>query len=291
MKERGHSALKFLLSLWAFIELFFHAWSVAPMTDEHSTEAPITPAAKKPKTQIPVANNTKRDWIDKVTLGFEGFGLAVLVVYTIATIVYAIITNNMWKEMQKQTRIQRETGINTERAWLGLDAELPIKISELKIGPPRFEGIATYRIKNFGHGPAFKIASNGWITTNSEEMEREAKFSCQENLAYTEGTLRVGPQIPQPPPMGRILFPGQILERDIGQPSSPFIGPAVPNAKFIWFIGCISYKDQFGTSHWTRFCMLTPEWVRVTFFDEHIPLHMYGMYNDTDDDTKSEKTN
>jgi|SRR5712691_3539020 len=104
-------------------------------------------------------------------------------------------------------------------------------------------------------------------------------------MAYTEGKIPVGPNIPQPPPMGRIIFPGGVLERPIGEPNSPFVGPSNPSLKILWFIGCITYKDQFGTSHWTRFCMLSPE-VGPVKFDEHVPLHFFGMYNDTDDDTK-----
>ncbi len=108
-------------------------------------------------------------------------------------------------------------------------------------------------------------------------------------MNYTQGTLPVGGTVQQPPPMGRILFPGQVLERDLGQEGAPFIGPSVPNAKFVWFFGCITYKDQFGTSHWTRFCLLTPEWTPRVTFDEHVPLHMFGLWNDTDDDTEPKK--
>jgi hypothetical protein len=212
----------------------------------------------------------------------------------IAVAIYACITHRMWKEMQEQTRIQRTTGINTERAWLGLDADLPIRLKTLKLGPPRFEVIADYRIKNFGHGPAFKIASFEWVTTDSTWLEddkwRDARFGCVSSMNYTEGTIPVGGTVQQPPPMGRILFLGQILERPMGQPGDPFIGPSVPNAKFVWFFGCITYKDQFGASHWTRFCLLTPEWTPHVVFDEHVSLHMYGLWNDTDDDTKGKKT-
>ncbi len=208
----------------------------------------------------------------------------------VAAGVYAGISLRIWHEMRNQTRIQREASINTERAWLGLDADLPIKISLLKIGPPRFEAIATYRIKNFGHGPAFKIASSAWIPATAEEMEKEwVNDVCKESMDFTEGKIRVGGGIPQPPPMGRMLFPGGVLERPIGQPNDPFIGASDPNLKFLWFIGCITYKDQFGTSHWTRFCMVSPG-VGPARFNENVPLHFCGMYNDTDDDSERKKT-
>lgn len=204
----------------------------------------------------------------------------------VAAAIYAGITHKMWEEMQKQT-------INTDRAWLGVDMgpdpNHPIKISVLRLGPPQFTVVSSYRIKNFGHGPAFKVASTEWVTTDTKDMETWAGFSCNSAMHFTEGTVPVS-GIPRPPPMGRMLFPEGFLDRPIGQPDSPFIGASVPDAKFLFFIGCITYKDQFGSSHWTRFAFLSPEWTPRVVLNENVPLHMYGMYNDTDDEADKKKT-
>lgn len=182
--------------------------------EEHQESAPVTsppsvsPSPESlPPSEIPLQ---ERKAEKKKENRFKCYGFIVNVLTLIAVAWYACTTYRMWNEMQEQTRIQRKTGINTERAWLGLDADLPIAINMLKMGPVRFEVRSTYRIKNFGHGPAFKIASTGWITTDSDEMEQWAKSSCQETMNYTMGTLRVGSKIPGPPPMGRLAFPGRL---------------------------------------------------------------------------------
>jgi hypothetical protein len=220
----------------------------------------------------------KRDWIDKATLGLEGFGLFVLIVYTIATIVYACITYRMWGQMQEQTRIQRDAGINSERAWLGLAG--PIKIEAFSNAPPRMLLIASYRIKNFGHGPAFKATSNGWFSDSFDDTESWAKHSCELSMPFTEGTVPVKGG-PQPPAMGHLLFRDQEFEDSIGDRHQAFSREYNPKLQKIWFTGCMTYKDQFGSSHWTRFCMTSP--AGTVTIDENVPLHSCNLYNDTDE--------
>lgn len=236
---------------------------------------------------------TKNNHIDAPKRNIPRWERTTAIVVAVGTIGLLVVNIFLWSATKKAANAAQSAAdtahdslVRTERAWLGLDANMPIKLTELKLGPPRFEAIAAYRIKNFGNSPAFKVASYGWITTDSNEMENGIdEFGCKGSMEFTEGTVPVGGNVKQPPPMGRILFPGQTLERPLGQQGSPFIGPSVPNAKFVWFIGCITYKDEFGKSHWTRFCLLTPEWTSNVVFNEKVPLHMYGMYNDTDDDT------
>lgn len=262
-------------------------------TDERSAETkpPITPAATSPKTQIPphqyeVACKTKRDWIDKVTLGFEAFGLAVLIVYTIATIVYACITRNMWKETQEQTRIQREAGINTERAWIGLDGS--VIIDALVYQPPRLRAIAHYRIKNFGHGPAFKIQPIGWLETDYKMLGPSLNGWCKSAIAFSTGTVPMGPGLPQPAPRGYMLFPDQEHVEWIGEPNAPFGTDSLPEMKKFWLIGCIAYFDQFKQLHWTRFCQTTSDFGPAPPMNKDVPLHACSLYNDTDDSEHSE---
>jgi hypothetical protein len=61
-----------------------------PDTHAKDPQQPITPVPTESDPapcpyQREVTCNTKRDWIDKMTLGLEAFGLFVLIVYTIFT--------------------------------------------------------------------------------------------------------------------------------------------------------------------------------------------------------------
>ena len=198
----------------------------------------------------------------------------------ISAAVYASITRNMWKEMQGQTRLQRQIGINTERAWVGLD--VPITLDAIDISPTAIRIDGHYTVKNFGHGPALKVTQVGdFVDLDAPEQaqKREADFYCASALKFTTGTVPVGGELKQPPPFGFSLFPGQEHPELI-----QVRGKELPKktARFLRFIGCVAYLDQFKGTHWTRFCMerkagdITPIGM--------IPrLDFCAMYNDTDE--------
>jgi len=177
-----------------------------------------------------------------------------------------------------------------QRAWLGLDVgsdpDHPIKISELTIrfNPVQFTATAGYRIKNFGHGPAFAIATEGFITTDQRLLDMNASFGCQATLVPQMLKLK--------PPWGSMLFPNGTRDNAFGGvPGKPFPAELIPNATVVFFIGCITYKDQFDISHWTRFCFTTSPYTQdsLTKVDKNTPLVPYAMYNDTDDNQQKAK--
>jgi hypothetical protein len=241
------------------------------LTPEPSAVA--QPQAKPSPHGYKITCDKKRDWVDKATLGMEGFGLFVLIVYTIATIVYACITHNMWKETQEQTRIQRKTAINSERAWVGLD--IPITLDAIGIRSNQLLIKGHYSLKNFGHGPALKVVQSGMFVDTNESMEiqgREADFFCDSSMKFATGTVPMQAPLKQPAPFGHTLFPGQPDNYPIENQ-----GP-IETAKFFRFIGCVAYLDQFKTVHWTRFCM-----ERRPGDSAQVPkLDFCAMYNDTD---------
>jgi hypothetical protein len=224
--------------------------------------------------------NVKKGWRqtkfhDRVTLILSLGGFGVLVTYTIATIVYASITSHMWKEMQTQTRIQRDAAINSERAWVGLDG--PVKTDALQ-ATPTFAIGGHYNVRNFGHGPALKVfpyAIPVWDTEKVDYMN-VAKTACAGPIGFATGTL---PGQPNPGPMGYMLFPDQLHPEAVGQ--GIWQGAGVPPIKHFWFIGCIAYIDQFKALHWTRFCVEPPYTVRNPSKDT--PLQFCALYNDAGD--------
>jgi hypothetical protein len=241
------------------------------------------PVTDKEKTRY--QRKEFREW---VTLIIEILGLFGLVYY-------ACTTSKMWQEMQRQTKIQRETGINSERAWVGLevgqDPNRPIEISVLKLGPPQFVAEVSYRIKNFGFGPAFNINSFSFMTADPKEMSQMAQSICVIPMAFTEGNGQsaLPKGLPEPPRTGRMLFPGGSYEQWIPDGTKgAFFGPSVPNAKFVFFSGCVTYRDQFGQSHWSRFSIITPPvpGIAPPKLDRTIPLQFYPFYNDSDESQK-----
>lgn len=253
-------------------------------TSKGKTTPELAPAAGIPKTDLPPAPHsyqitckTEKDWHDKVKFWIEIVGLGFLIAYTITTVVYACITHRMWIEMQTQTKIQRDTGINTVRAWVGLD--VPITLDAIENQSARVVIIGHYSIKNFGHGPAFKVVQFGNFVGTNESMEiqtREANSSCDGPVKFATGTVPVGGEMKQPPPFGYVLFPDKWNNYPI-----QFQGPQ-DTVLHLRFIGCVAYIDQFKTVHWTRFCM-----ERTPGDPARIPkLNFCAMYNDTDEPKK-----
>jgi len=197
----------------------------------------------------------------------------------IATLVavawYACITRNMWKEMQRQTVIQRRTGINSERAWVGLDVPITLDAIQIQSAKVRING--HYSIKNFGHGPALKVVQSGSFVTDFSNLEietREANLFCESGVRFATGMVPiVGSK--QPGPFGLTLFTGKDHIESID-----FAGPA-ETAAHLRFIGCVAYLDQFKTVHWTQFCMERP--VGDATPRNKIPkLEFCAMFNETD---------
>jgi hypothetical protein len=199
-------------------------------------------------------------------------------VYAGITAYYASITRHQLKEMQTQTRIQRNAAINQERAWIGLDETLKIDVLEIM---PRLKVESHYSIKNFGHGPALKVMPSGWFWSDPKTLGNLAKSACDGAVAFATGTVPHTPDVTMPGPMGYTLFPDQSHTETIGSPNDPWQGDGEPNLKHFWFIGCVAYLDQFKIIHWTRFCVEPDLFPRP--MDKRIPLKFCSLYNDTDE--------
>lgn len=257
--------------------------------NERSSRQCVSPSpARVIVERLPPPETPKEEWkAEKKRDRRPQWGIVVVNVLTLAAvIVYAIFTWKMWREMQNQTRIQRETGINTERAWVGLD--VPVKIDVLET-TPRLKVESHYSIRNFGHGPALKVVTTGFFWIDGKVLGNLAKSACDMSTHFATGTVPLGPGLVSPGPMGYTLFPNQPHDETIGSPTDPWQGDAQSDLKHFWFIGCTSYIDQFKTARWTRFCMEPDIFARHPM-NKDIPLKFCALYNDTSD-TEETKQN
>jgi len=291
--------LYILLYVFGFVSFWFFSKLRAPVEqsigssstennayNERNSRQNVSPSPTRVIVErFPPSETPKEEWkTEKKKDRKPQWGIVVVNVLTLgAIIVYAVITGKMWREMRKQTRNQADASINAERAWLGLDG--PIKIEAFRNAPPRMLLISNYRVKNFGHGPAFKAISSGWFSDSFDDMKMRAEHSCESLMDFTKGTIPVGKGIEQPPAMGRLLFREQGFDESIGERNDPFSRDYNPKLQKIWFTGCITYRDQFESTHWTRFCMTSPDFGPVTI-NEAVPLHYCNLYNDTDEPEK-----
>jgi hypothetical protein len=96
----------------------------APEISSTTAQSQSTPSPHGYKTTC-----KKRDWIDKATLGLEGFGLFVLIVYTIFTgLMYsankkaAEAARDAAKAAQDSVTQARESAHLDQRAWVAVTA-------------------------------------------------------------------------------------------------------------------------------------------------------------------------
>ncbi|MFZ0286639.1 MAG: hypothetical protein WAL32_15545, partial [Terriglobales bacterium] len=163
--------------------------------------------------------------------------------------------------------------------WVGLDDSIKIDLLEVA---PKLKVESHYGIKNFGHGPAFKVMPNGWFVDDEERVQNLANAACNAMIDFTNGGFPFGPTVKNHGPRGFILFPGGSRNGYIGRPDDPWQeSGARPDLKHFWFIGCIAYWDQFKTTHWTRFCM-EGDFSSQSIVQD-IPLQFCALYNDTDE--------
>lgn len=212
-----------------------------------------------------------------VRMGLEAAAVAAAFVLAILTFCSLRALNGQLRQMQMETKIQRETGINAERAWIGLDN--PITISGITVKGDTVAIKGYYSIKNFGHGPAVKVIQSSDFVGDPSNLNitaNEAQFRCDSSVKFATGTVPMVPPFKQPGAFGYTLFPNQAHSETID-----YTGPAT-TLRFFQFIGCVAYIDQFKAVHWTRFCMQ-----RRPGDPAPIPrLDFCSLFNDSDDSDK-----
>ena len=222
----------------------------------------------------------------------ECWTLAIEVVGLLGLSAYAYITFQLWQEAQKQT-------VDSARAWVGYqqipNSNLPIAIDRLEISPSlRVEW--HYTIENFGNGPAIKVVPESLIPPSNdlEGVRGTAAFICDNGTKFATGTIPIEPPRQNPGRMGIVLFPHQTYTDNSMSPSrsdSPYAsawkGPAMPDLKWMFIMGCVAYLDQFKAPHWTRFVVQIGNGIDPVSMAS--PRMLYSLLNDTDETGEKKK--
>ncbi len=195
--------------------------------------------------------NTKRDWIDKLTLGLEGFGLFVLIVYTVATIA-------IWCANKKVAEDTHHSVLNAdrnfridERAWIGFALEGVEVQKEVPSKKPMALLVPTSLV-NTGKTPAKKVVGNLAITVikKGEKLPLgdytpgHTYYAINGNTVFPGGAVNAAmPAIKQGPEHAITIIPTDALMREIADGES-----------FAVVYGSVTYCDIFGVPHSTQFC-------------------------------------
>jgi hypothetical protein len=226
-------------------------------TDQHSSETkqPVAPAVAKPDPKpsphkYDISCDKKRDWIDKLTIGLEGFGLFVLIVYTIFTgLMY--FSNKKAADAAKSAADTAKTQLESNvRPWVGITGS---GIGEIKLTLIEKQPLAvTIHGQNVGNAPALnEIAVNKMTLAPAPIVPSFGDYSMSD----------AGPPV--------VLFPGAIYTVQIGTGKPSDKGNAFPALSSgdikairtgkvrVWVYGSIWYDDTLHSrGHRTDYCFL-----------------------------------
>jgi hypothetical protein len=242
-----------------------------------SPQPQVLSATAQPQTapsphHCEITCNKKRDAIDKATLVLEGFGLFVLIVYTVFTGLMWCANKRAADAAKSAADTARDALKMVNRPWLGIDGSITV----LKPVVIDKEGLHTelgFQIKNFGPGPAMHIGRHEIIRNASEDalpngtvdfsnFKREADISCKIADANAK------PIVPGEMGSGPYIFPNNFISYDSHVTTVP--PPNIANSLDV--VGCITYSDQFKSTHHTRFCFMGQRSIKNTVaMDQLIP--------------------
>ena len=259
-----------------------HATIADTKTDQHPSEAkqPVAPAVAKPDPtpshhQYEITCNKKRDWIDKLTIGLEGFGLFVLIVYTIFTGLMYFSNKKAADAAKSAADTAHDTLTESHKSFV-IDQRPYLVVSE----SPAFINLplaankpiqANVTIKNIGRTPAIQEATNIKLfsyhalpnskdsTTNAERLKNyisslEAAFTeiRQKNEAARETLVRF-----KDFSAGQDVAPGNQFFTTSQEPillSVPELPLVKTGERTLIYIGITSYTDAYEGSYRTEFC-------------------------------------
>jgi len=173
-----------------------------------------------------------------------------------AAFVYAGISLGIWNEMRKTNAQQLHAFLVDERAWIGIE---PFKPKLKAPAGGNFSAIYTYDLylRNSGKTGARCVQVR---LPRSAGLSDLSFFDHPENLANVQDNFLLkrfkrSEDMPIEMSFPQTISPGQVapIPFNIYGPA-PKIWPN-GNQSVQSFIGRIDYADDFGVSHWVKFCM------------------------------------
>ena len=135
----------------------------------------------------------------------------------------------------------RQATVIAQRPWLGIDGNATLEKADHR-------WVARFRIKNYGLSPALHSVFAG-ETANAPLTAEVAKLKIEQACFRGEKLTGTELYLNSAEGHGYAIFPGappQTENITIGG------GPAPETA--VSLLGCMTYLDQFGALHHTRFC-------------------------------------
>jgi hypothetical protein len=182
----------------------------------------------------------------------------------LAATIYAGITLFIWGEMQKQTRIQRETYVASQRPWVKIKHRI---VKPLTFNTPAWQGPAASMtiedtLENVGQTVALDVTSWEDIIPLDPNPAGFAKTAYKRRSEWCDANRHPDPRsLP-----GAMLFPKDpMLQRStVGQKMETVMKAA--NDKYFSgkvefaLVGCVAYRSSFESksspTHQTRFFYL-----------------------------------
>ena len=213
----------------------------------------------------------------------EWLTFAAAIAAAIAGTVYAGISDRIRQEMQVQTCIQRQLATASERAWVALDG--PPQLSGVTtMSSARFNAYVEIALRNFGKGPALNVFVGVRFATHEHVQEiQTAACNSVFPLIGLNPTTPVNSNDQETPKThwGLVLYPNQpafIQKINYAGESRAL------NGQQKVLVGCIAYKDQFGSPHWARFSYNTAPYaaqaVRSVTSAPHLYISLENNYTD-----------
>ncbi|MBZ5628316.1 MAG: hypothetical protein LAO06_05550 [Acidobacteriia bacterium] len=145
--------------------------------------------------------------------------------------------------MRGQLAEMKKTTVIAQRPWLGIDGNATLE-------KPDHRWVAKFKIRNYGLSPGLHSVFAG-ETANHPLTADIAKLKIEE--ACSRGEALTGTELYPNNSQGHgyTIFPGAPSQTENITISA---GPAPETA--VALLGCMTYLDQFGTLHHTRFCQV-----------------------------------
>lgn len=219
--------------------------------------------------------NIKRDRIDKMTIFFEGFGLFVLVVYAIFTILIWRANKKAAEAAKGANEAAHQALVRSNRPWIGQNtAPYFADNPTVTTNSVKSAGIAI-EIHNFGASPALHVNMDvipdvmnppSSPETFFQQSDNDIKAACRMAdmiTKQTEGFAYAGGKQAQikNPAGGQTIFPNG--SASYLMPINLQMGQGTTEGHGLDLFGCIAYRDQFDeTVHHTTFCYMTTKQIK-----------------------------